>query len=192
MDTYKKWILPTCYPACTNSAVTQTTTAAEMKPFAALGFCLVLFTLAACAPQPYVLHTPFDESAFAPYAEKGKAKVYGQAFLVTNGGDVKKGAGKKLVLMPDNPYTEEFLQVGDSNKKPISDPRFGTYIKVAVADADGNFEFDGLPSGDYVLLTEIRWMVPSDSIIPQYSGSELIKRFSLQRGEHQKVLLTSE
>jgi len=163
-----------------------------MKLFAALGLCLLLCTVTACAPQPYSMHTPFNEDSFAPYAEKGKAKVYGQAFLVTNGGDVKKGAGKKIVLMPDNPYTEEFLQAGDSNKQPVVDRRFGTYIKVTVADADGNYEFDGLPSGDYVLLTEIRWMVPSDSIIRQYSGSELIKRFSLQRGEHQKVLLTSE
>jgi hypothetical protein len=163
-----------------------------MKLFSALGLCLVLCTVAACAPQPYALHTSFDESAFAPYAEKGKAKVYGQAFLVTNGGEVKKGAGKKIVLMPDNSYTEEFLQVADSNKQPVSDPRFRAYIKITVADADGNYEFDGLPPGDYILLTEIRWMIPSDSFIPQYSGSELIKRFSLQRGEHQKVLLTSE
>lgn len=163
-----------------------------MKLLAPLCACLLLCTVAACAPQPYPMHTPFNEDAFAPYAGKGTAKVYGQAFLVTNGGDVKKGAGKKVVLMPDNPYTEEFLQAGDLNKKPIPDPRFGTYIKVTTADADGNYDFDGLPPGNYVLLTEIRWMIPSDSLIPQYSGDELTKRFSLERGEHQKVLLTSE
>jgi hypothetical protein len=138
------------------------------------------------------MHTPFDEGAFAPYAEKGKAEVYGQAFLVTNGGDVKKGAGKKVVLMPDNPYIEEFLKAKDMNKNPILAPRFGIYIRVTTADADGDYEFDGPPPGDYILLSEIRWMIPSNTLVPQYSGGELIKRLSLARGAHQKVLLTSE
>ena len=170
----------------------STIASAHMKLLAPLFACLFLCPLAACAPQPYTMQTPFDEDAFAPYAAKGKGQVYGQAFLVTNGGDVKKGAGKKVWLMPDNPYTEEFLKAGDMNKSPNFDRRFGNYFRTTTADADGNYEFDDLPPGNYVLLTEIRWMIPSDSLFPQYSGGELTKRFSLARGEHQKVLLTSE
>jgi hypothetical protein len=66
--------------------------------------------LLGCSPQPYALKTPFDEADFASYGKKGSATLHGQAFLVTNGGEVKKGAGKHILRIDDMPEANEFMR----------------------------------------------------------------------------------
>jgi hypothetical protein len=53
----------------------------------------------------------FDEDAFKPYSGSGTASVVGSAFMKTQGGDVKLGAGDTVNLFPQTPYTQERTQL---------------------------------------------------------------------------------
>jgi hypothetical protein len=56
----------------------------------------------------------FNEDEFRPYAEKGNAVIFGDAFLKTKGGDIKRAAGNPVrctdrdgQIIYTGPYNEE-------------------------------------------------------------------------------------
>jgi hypothetical protein len=51
-----------------------------------------------------------------------------------------------------------------------------------------------LRNSDLDTTLVLRWHphLQQNRFVPQYSGGEVVKRFSLERGAQQKVLLTSE
>ena len=78
----------------------------------------VLFALilSACATTSDPGFTPlsYSEAEYAPFIGRGTASLRGQAFLKTKGGDVKKGAGNEIYLMPATDFgrqrvREEFV-----------------------------------------------------------------------------------
>src|ERR1051326_3888294 len=102
---------------------------------------------------------PFDETEFAPYMKAGSAKIAGQAFLKTRGGDVKFGAGNTVYLVPAIPYTDEVMGLAERGFTPRKDPRMEQYVKTTVADGSGNFEFAHLPAGEYWVECGVFWTV---------------------------------
>ena len=66
-----------------------------MKLLAML-FVSALLLIAGCAsPKPTNL-PPYDEAAYKPFAATGTATVNGGSYLVTKGGDIKKGAARQV------------------------------------------------------------------------------------------------
>jgi hypothetical protein len=105
--------------------------------------------------------TTFNEADFAPYESTGKAVILGHAFVHIEDGRIFKAGGLNVYLVPLTPYTDERAKIIQSNKSPApADPRLEKYTKVVVADIDGDFEFDGLPAGSYVVYCQIQWSRP--------------------------------
>src|SRR3989339_406044 len=124
---------------------------------------LTIFLLFGCTKPAFNIQTTFTEDELAPYAKNGTATVVGQAFLKTQGGNVKYAAGNKITLMPVTSYTTEIVTAATSetySKIDNLDPRFGKYRRDSLADGEGRFVFNDIPSGNYYVLTHLTWKVP--------------------------------
>jgi hypothetical protein len=121
--------------------------------------CAVLVGCA--APEPYTMKSKLDHTSMQTYLQEGKAKVTGQAFLKTRGGDVKYGAGTTVSLYPDVEYATEYNNIPwFVNTVKGRDLEWSKYIKNTTSDGNGNFEFNGIPQGKYYLETSVTWEVP--------------------------------
>lgn len=136
----------------------------------------------------------FQPSEYAMYEKKGEGKISGQAFLKTRGGDVKFAAGERVILNPVTSYSTEwytkYVKKGIQLEEP--DPRAHNYTKLVTADGFGNFQFDELPPGEYYVVTNIFWEVPSPSGRGlSRTGSSVGAKVSLSEGENVKVILNT-
>ena len=150
----------------------------------------IISSLIGCAAPPaHQMLTSFNAEELAPYLQKGTAKLTGQAFLKTNGGDIKYGAGNEIILIPNTTYSKELLGTGGGAVSPPPDPRWrGSFVKT-ISDGSGNFEFVDLPAGDYHLETNITWKVPGRYGMTT-TGDTVKKAFNLKSGEKLKIILT--
>lgn len=152
--------------------------------------CIVALAslVAGCATN---ITTPFDESAFQPYAGKGASTITGQAFEKTNGGDVKFGAGTEVSLIPVTTYTTEMIQTWRRNSvfgPPQTNPQLQKYIRQVVADGNGNFEFQNVPTGNYYVVCPIFWKVPGE---PLPTGAVASTQTHVDAGQTIKVVVTN-
>jgi hypothetical protein len=71
---------------------------------------ITALALASCAVpiQPRV--AKYDAAEYAPYSGSGTAKIIGQAFAKTVGGDVKFAAGNRVWLYPVTSMTTEWYK----------------------------------------------------------------------------------
>lgn len=139
-----------------------------MKCPAIMCFALTVASLvtacASTAPKPRLV--AFDPADSAPYEGVGPGTLEGQAFLVTAGGDVKVGAGRRVWLIPATKYWTEWYErtaVAGEVIEPAA--REVPRAKDTIADAEGRFRFTELPLGDYYVGCWIDWQ------ITQYSRS---------------------
>jgi hypothetical protein len=152
---------------------------------------LIIF-LTACAPRQHIIGATFDESQFAPYLHRGTSTITGQAFVKTRGGEVRFGAGNEVKLVPYNAYTHEIWQANLGNMSIANkDPRLERYIRITTADGFGNFTFENVPPGHYILQCMIYWEVPS-GYISRTTGSTVFAHANVNDGETAKVILTSQ
>jgi hypothetical protein len=164
--------------------------------FLASLFVLSLLAIAGCETAPTSRPTiqPFDPAAFVPYRQPGTGKISGQAFLKTRGGDIKLGAGNKVTLSPATAFNKEVRMMRDqgiepSNYTDAEIAQFKDTIRNTIADAQGNFEFSGLPAGEYLLEVVIRWEVPGQYGLDT-TGGIVHKNVTIKDGESVKVMLT--
>jgi len=152
---------------------------------------LAVLGIAGCA-TPYQPQQIFNMFEFFPYQTKGTATIRGSAFLKTRGGEVRLGAGNEVELVPLVPYIEERLQVGTIRGVPLPprDSRVDAFSRKTIADAQGNFEFTGLPAGRYVLYCAIVWEVPFGSYTTQQTGGTAYAVVTVKEGETAKVIVT--
>lgn len=152
---------------------------------------LASVSLTGCAVAPQTtMKTPFSVKDFEPYRAKGTAKIYGQAFLKTRGGDVKVGAGDKVLLWPAPPFMKEVISLKDqgysiTNYTQDMVQQMQPYIRETVCDAQGNYEFLDLPPGDYFLEVTITWLAGNQS-----TGGLIRKSVTLPEGQPMRVVLT--
>jgi hypothetical protein len=124
-------------------------------------------------------------------SKTGSAKIVGQAFLKTVGGDVKYGAGDTVWLHPVTSLTNEWFTKHIVQGVPLAagNPHSYDFRRQAIADAEGRFEFDALPPGDYYLTCSITWGVPSD-IGTMPTGGIAYAKVSVRNGETTKAIVT--
>jgi hypothetical protein len=155
-----------------------------------------IFLMLGCIKEPRLQNTsvPFDSKVLLPYAEKGKARITGQAFLKTAGGDVKVAAGNSIELWPATDFVREIrrikdagLQVANLTTEHVQIMR--PYIRESIGDAQGGFEFADLPAGEYMLETYLTWKVPGPDGL--YDTGGVISAFvTVSDGESKRVMLT--
>lgn len=107
------------------------------------------------------IKSQFDEAPLKWILASGEARVAGQAFTKTRGGETR--TPREVLLVPMSDYTREVanrgLLVRNHILDPEVDPRLETYIRRALCDADGRFEFEDVPDGEYYITCGIFWEV---------------------------------
>lgn len=155
--------------------------------------CALLFLLTVgCAMQRQPRLTQVNLDEYTPYDVSGTAVIYGDAFLKTRSGDVKKGAGNKINLNPVTTYSTEWFErmIIGSQLLVQADMRVHKYHRETIADSDGKFEFEGLPPGDYYLACRITWEVPIGYGQTSVTGGWAYAKVTVKAGERKKVTLT--
>jgi hypothetical protein len=123
----------------------------------------------------------------------GSNTVTGQAFLRQKGGDIVTCAGEKVVMIPNDLY---FTANEDEYKKEPSSAA-NALIKTGQCDAQGNFEIDEIPDGEWIVSTAVKWDVPHFnymgsasyySMLPQ--GGIIQKIITVKTGKKNKIIIS--
>ena len=157
---------------------------------AALGAALLLVGCSSMVNQ----RVPFNEVDFQPYESPGTAVIHGHAFARSDTGVKHGAAGVRICLVPLTAYTEERAKIMESGKEPSpEDPRLTKYIKTTVGDWGGDYQFEGLPAGNYLLYCKIVWERQyAQSMKRDGSGNfYVLARAQVSKGEHKSVVLTN-
>ncbi|HSM95199.1 MAG TPA: hypothetical protein VLT91_04085 [Rhizomicrobium sp.] len=159
-------------------------------------YLLALFCLAGCAqlapPPPYEMQTPFNRADFTAWMGAGPGDIKGQAFMKTVGGDVKTCAGNPVYLLPDNAFDRELVTAIRLGRKPdvgrIFNGEAAGSGRKSICDASGNFSFESLPVGSWIVIAQVQWGVPNQYFVEQQGGA-LLETVSVSKGTT-KVYLT--
>jgi hypothetical protein len=152
---------------------------------------LTAMLLVSCSAQSR--HAQFIQDEYTSYGGYGTAVIYGEAFVKTPGGGIKKAAaGTKVFLNPVTTYSTEWFERQIIGGQLLRDPdrRTSPYHHETVVDTEGRFEFQHLPLGDYYLACDISWEVPDGYWHTTVMGGWTYAKVSLSAGERKKVLLT--
>jgi hypothetical protein len=116
---------------------------------------LLCFLLFGCSAQ----RVPFPEAEYAGLNLRGDKTVKGTVFLVDQLEERQVGAGSEVSLEPVTSYSEQWYEICCLRNKTIRepDPRYGQYVKRVRADEEGNFSFEGIAAGEYLLCAPLHW-----------------------------------
>ena len=156
-------------------------------------FGLALLLSAGCSTVVNQTVT-FAESDFQSYEARGTGLIQGHAFIRSDTGVKRGGAGIKISLVPLTAYTEERAMIMESGNEPgPMDPRLNKYVRTTVGDWGGAYRFEGLPAGKYLLYCKIEWEAQyAGSLRRDASGSSYaLARTVLSGGEHKNVVITN-
>ena len=165
--------------------------------FAVVGFGLVAV---GCVRQPQVINAPptsqYDNEKAAMFMAEGPNTIRGNAFLKTRGGEVRTCAGNPVLLLPDVQYNRSVLQQSHpsgsrSARQPSVDlgaatSVFTQYGRKTTCDSNGEFIFDNVAEGDFIILSRVVWEVPGSG----YQGGEMVDYVSTRNKSNQKVIIT--
>lgn len=157
-------------------------------------------SLISCAttPRSVQIGSVFDPAEAAFINQTGSARISGQAFLMTRGGDVKYASGNSVYLIPVTRYSTERFEaiygLSDCTVQNVNvgttDPKYMKMMRHTQADGQGRFSFDSLAAGEYFVTTHVMWEAPSGSgLTPQ--GCSLKKRATVGNGQELDIVLTS-
>lgn len=158
-----------------------------------------------CASKPPVVYPPLNEDEYRPFAEPGTATITGSSFLITRGGDIKKGAARQVFLIPETSfvtgrldpkdnYYATFDWLGFSGTEPGTIAKAWRHTRIVVADVEGKFTFTKVPAGKYIVETKLFWQYMSCGFFGcglTDTGAVLRSSIEVASGTSQEVQLTS-
>ncbi|OOH89522.1 hypothetical protein BMT54_06415 [Pasteurellaceae bacterium 15-036681] len=175
-----------------------------MKKLLSLSVVATLLMGCSAAMQPakeVSIPHQFDLAQVQKQLESGKETLKGNAFLRQKGGGTVNCAGATVDLYPYTPYSMARIEaqypfdmwIGGRFKSkdtfvPVV-PQFETLKKTTTCDSEGNFEFDSLKDGSYIVVTEVVWHVPGKYGMER-QGGYLFKNVSVNKGNKSKVIIT--
>ena len=142
-----------------------------------------------CAGALVERQAQFVESEYAPYAGKGTARICGVAYIKTQRGEFKYGAGNETYLNPVTSYSTEWYRVEVIGGRSLNkaDRRALAYNQATRADSEGRFCFENIPSGDYYLTCPVEWVYGANSAI---KGGMAYAQVTVKDGETVNAVLT--
>ena len=128
----------------------------------------------------------FNASEAAYINKLGTGTISGRTFHQVPGTTSFKGSHANLQLVPVTAYSTEYFNILFGGSKayyqatPVEnvDPGFRQHMRRTRADGDGNYEFPGVPPGDYYIYSQI---------VQNRSGVALYQRVSITDGQKLKV-----
>jgi hypothetical protein len=149
-----------------------------------------------CQLAPKARLVAFDPAEYEPFRAEGTGVVEGQAFLLTQGGAVKVGAGRDVGIHPVTSYSTEGYDRWILGYETLEegDPQAGAFTRVTTADADGRFRFEALPPGDYYIVCQINWeyanSVYSGGVQTRTTGGIAHARVTVEDGKTTRAVVT--
>lgn len=140
----------------------------------------------------------FNNQDYKSYLEPGTNTVTGQAFLTQNGGGVVTCAGQYVVMYPDSDYfNQRDADIAKGCHLNNESNDVSTLFKTSQCDAQGNFDFNKVPAGNYIISVNVSWNVSSVKSIGNYvytdnqmQGGPLRKKVIIKDGEVNKFIIT--
>lgn len=142
----------------------------------------------AAPPQPMASRFDNQQAEFAQ--RTGSGAITGQAFARQLGGGIVTAGGNSVFLFPDQQYTRELSErMGNGLYKAGDEKPVHRYTRIVTADASGNFRFDDLAPGRYLVNTKVEWGVPvQHGIIMQ--GAVMAEPVVVTAGSVTQVILS--
>ncbi len=126
---------------------------------------LAVATLVVVCPLPALAQSvpapAFDPSAFGQYLVRGHEVAVGRLAVSLPNGTLATKRGATVLVLPDSDYTRWWLtssaaEIRDRAQADAFEDvelpaRLRRFARYTSTDADGNFEFDHLPRGRYIL-----------------------------------------
>lgn len=138
--------------------------------------------------EPVAPFVNFDLQAHARYIGDGAATVKGQAFLRQNGGGVVTCAGQQVILMPATGYFQDVMRIARSGRTPTTaPPEAKQVVRRSQCDAQGNFTFERIPAGSWMVTSLVKWSVGYNA-----QGGGLLKNVEVPASGTVNVLLSDE
>jgi hypothetical protein len=162
-----------------------------MRLFALLAAVCLSSCVAAHRPSMPAT-APFVESEYAPYRVAGTSGFEGEAFARTRAGNVVNAAGLPVRLHPATSIGREWFEISADYCTVAGqwDGRATEFTREVVAGADGHFRFEGLPPGDYYIVSVVTWEVYRPDWV-QHMPQESVcgGRFTAKAGEVARIVL---
>lgn len=164
----------------------------------------VLVLLIGCFRPPPVEYVALNENYQRPawLDEEGENSIEGTALLRTVGGEARTCAALDVWLIPVTTYAKKRmlrlygnLQSGyrsaDSGELRFV-PEFTNYHDdgfMTRCDAQGRFEFDDLPDGEWFITASVYWGVPVSQYNTSIQGGALMQHVRVSGGRTERVVL---
>jgi len=159
----------------------------------ALVFGAALLLWSGCS-TPVAQTVAFNEADYKFSETTGTAVIHGHAFVRSDTGVKHGAAGIQVFLVPLTDYTDERSKIMQSGKDPApADPRLERYTKTVVGDWGGEFKFEGLPAGTFLIFCRIDWerQLPNGHRRDGYGGFYALAKAQIKNGEHKSVVVTN-
>lgn len=104
-------------------------------------------------------NVPFSVEDFASYAGDGPASLEGEAFTKTKGGQSRTCIGETVFLIPANKFDLTVINkfaFATLSARNLAGPAL-PYWREATCDSQGKFAFTNVPTGTWIVYTEIKW-----------------------------------
>jgi hypothetical protein len=158
-----------------------------------LGLPLAYAGCAARQPPPVGTLTNFKETEHKPYMASGGNSIMGKGFVwfQQQGGDLVTCAGRAVWIMPNTSFFHaRIYYVRDGKIAELESeipPAFNGIIRKTQCDKEGNFSYAALPSGEWLVFTNVEWVIGSGK-----QGGALMRSVTLLNNQTVQVLLTYE
>ena len=128
----------------------------------------------------------FDASTAAYIKKLGTGTISGRTFHQVSDTSSFTGQYANLQLVPVNAYSTEYFSILFGNSKAYYqptkidnvDPGFRQHMRRTRADGNGNYEFPGVPPGEYYIYSQI---------VENRTGVALYQRVNITDGQKIKV-----
>jgi hypothetical protein len=136
---------------------------------------LGLVALAGCqtAPERAVVTAAFDARAAEAALRPGDNTIKGAAFMRKASGAVVTAAGEVVYLIPETAYARERFSAryGGLKFRPLrsggdaddADPDYARLMRRTKADRQGDFVFENVRPGRYLVATQVSWTEPRET-----------------------------